>query len=47
MIQEIFALTIFAAAIFYCLYQIGRTIVPSKKNNTHGCHSESGTCRCK
>lgn len=47
MIQEISALTLFALAILYSVFQLGRYLMPVKKSNSPGCASGSGSCGCK
>jgi hypothetical protein len=45
MIQEISALTLFALAIIYGIFHLGRFILPLKKSKQDSCGSAS--CGCK
>jgi len=45
MTQEIIATTIFVLAIFYGIFQLGKSLLPSKQKHNGGCGSSD--CGCK
>jgi len=44
MIQEIIALVIFGSAVFYGFFQLGKFLIPVKKQNPKSCGSDSCGC---